>query len=287
MRTHELDRDRETTRYSVEALGVDYAAFAFLPVVQGHPKDIEGISLDDCNVFVLLTAQTMTPLVVAEFHRARMLGMPRRVFARVGEPRSEELIQFLATCGCQIFEYTPDTLSRSLSEYFASLRATESVQQAVSVHTVDLWSNIIRDLARRPESVFQLSPRKFEELVARLIAAHGYETTLTSQTRDGGYDILAKRVADPLFPTVHLVEAKLWLPPRKVGAPVIRGVYGVGIASHCNGVMVVTPSSFTRDAVAFLEQGGLQHYVRLVDGDELPAFYRQYLRQQFGMGDNG
>jgi hypothetical protein len=205
MWTHELDRDRETARSAIENLGVDYSAFAFPPVTEhGHPPNPADHPLDECNILLLLAARTMAPLVRHEFDRARILGMPRCVFLRDENQRSAELSDFLNNCGCRIIEYAAEALTDRVSEYFASLQTSE---RAVTCHTVQLWHSIVEELARDPQKVFQLQPRRFEELVARLIAAFGYETTLTPQTRDGGYDIVARRIGDPLFPTVHLVEA--------------------------------------------------------------------------------
>jgi hypothetical protein len=50
---------------------------------------------------------------------------------------------------------------------------------------------LIERLRRVPELMHQLHPRAFEELVAELLAARGYDVTLTPFSGDGGRDILA------------------------------------------------------------------------------------------------
>src|SRR5262249_26534719 len=43
----------------------------------------------------------------------------------------------------------------------------------------------------RPAYLDQLTPRRFEELIASLFRNHGFKVELTARTRDGGYDIVA------------------------------------------------------------------------------------------------
>lgn len=51
---------------------------------------------------------------------------------------------------------------------------------------------ILFELKNNPLYVYQLSPREFEEVVAELFKAKGYEVKLTPATRDGGRDIIVK-----------------------------------------------------------------------------------------------
>jgi hypothetical protein len=48
---------------------------------------------------------------------------------------------------------------------------------------------LIRVLAERPELMYELRPRQFEELLADIFARQGFDVELTQQTRDGGYDL--------------------------------------------------------------------------------------------------
>src|SRR5215211_5952306 len=55
---------------------------------------------------------------------------------------------------------------------------------------INVQAKLIEMIARRPEYVFEISPRQFEEIIAELFFREGYEVELTKQTRDGGYDIV-------------------------------------------------------------------------------------------------
>jgi HJR/Mrr/RecB family endonuclease len=111
-------------------------------------------------------------------------------------------------------------------------------------------ADLLRVLASRPELLHELDPRRFEEVVAAIFRAKGFDVTLTRQTRDGGRDILA--VDSSEFGTsLYLIECKRYAPHRKVGVEVVRGLYGVVAADRATKGIIATTSTFSRDAVAF------------------------------------
>ena len=285
MISHELDADREAARQAINSLSPEFVALGYRPFATGEepfrPPEGETVSRHEIagsDALILLVGESFSAFCAYEFAYARRLGLPRRVFARQGVQRSPKLKRFLSACRCEVVTYSVPSreLVVLVQEFCRSTQSATDEKHQVLVHTVNVWQAIVRELSQRPEKVFSLSPRKFEELLAEIIASFGYTTSLTPCTRDGGFDIRATR-RDPLFPSLYLVEAKLWTPPRAVGRPVIQGIYGTGMADNCNGVMVVTPSTFSRDAVNFLEEKRLKEYVRLVDGVELPRLYEHYL----------
>jgi restriction system protein len=110
--------------------------------------------------------------------------------------------------------------------------------------------DLIDRLRRQPQSVFQLPPRKFEELIAELLSDMGYEVELTPATRDGGKDILAYMPA-PHGNVLCLVEAKRYRKDRPVGVELVRQLYGTLVDADASSAMLVTTSSFSSDARAF------------------------------------
>jgi restriction system protein len=111
----------------------------------------------------------------------------------------------------------------------------------------DISAELIARLAREPTLMYQLEPRKFEELVAKLLESQGCKVTLTKRTRDGGYDILGQYKSGPAE-LLFLAECKRYAPDNKVGVEVIRGLYGVTEVHSANFGLVITSSSFTKDA---------------------------------------
>jgi len=109
---------------------------------------------------------------------------------------------------------------------------------------------LMEHLKRQPETMFDLPPRKFEELVADLLVDLGYDVELTPATRDGGKDILAY-METPHGRLLCLVEAKRYRADRKVGVELVRGLYGTLADVDASSAMLVTTSSFSPDALAF------------------------------------
>lgn len=132
---------------------------------------------------------------------------------------------------------------------------------------------LIRYLAKNPKLLYELHPRRFEELVAELLRAQGFEPTLTPRTRDGGRDILAAR-SDALGSLLYLVECKRYAPKNKVGVEVVRAIHGVTNAERATKGVIVTTSSFTKDAIAFASP--LKYGIGLHDFETLKSWLGSY-----------
>ncbi|MGQ4288592.1 restriction endonuclease [Bacillus thuringiensis] len=137
----------------------------------------------------------------------------------------------------------------------------------------DINSQLIQYLARNPELMRELDPRKFEELVAELFHKKGYEVSLTPQTRDGGKDIYALK-KDSISTTLFLIETKRYSKTNKVGVDLVRGLYGVKHAERANVGMLVTTSSFTKDAIDFATP--LKYEMSLKDFSNLKEWLKEY-----------
>lgn len=137
----------------------------------------------------------------------------------------------------------------------------------------DITNELLVQLARQPSLIHELGPRRFEELVARLLEDQGCDVTLTKLTRDGGFDIFGRirgSVASPMF----LVECKHYAPHRKVGVEVVRGLYAVTEMRRANLGLVITSSSFTKDAHD--EKIRIGDRIELKEFDHLCTWLAQY-----------
>lgn len=132
---------------------------------------------------------------------------------------------------------------------------------------------LLEQLARSPSLMHELGPRKFEELVARLLEDQGCEVSLTKQTRDGGYDILGRVLSGP-SPIVFLAECKRYAPNRKVGVELVRNLFGVTELQQANFGLLVTTSSFTKDAQS--EKLRMGPRMDLKDFEDLKNWLRPY-----------
>jgi len=116
------------------------------------------------------------------------------------------------------------------------------------------------------------SPAFFESVVVRLLVAMGYggiagQGTVTGKSGDSGIDGVIKQ--DKLGLDVVCIQAKRWGGP--VGRPVIQGFVGSMDYIRARKGVILTTSSFTKDAVDFVERIEGKKVV-LINGDQLADF---------------
>jgi hypothetical protein len=113
---------------------------------------------------------------------------------------------------------------------------------------LDINKELLKYIAKHPEALYDISPRKFEELIADIIKDMGFDVELTKMTRDGGRDIVA-HVRNKLTSMLMYVECKHFAKDRPVGVDIIRQVIGVKELYKPNKSLIVTSSFFTKDAL--------------------------------------
>lgn len=95
-----------------------------------------------------------------------------------------------------------------------------------------------------PDRLYNLDPRKFEELVAAIFKNNGFTVELTPQTRDGGADIIAVQHSAFTGDTVSLIECKRYAPTQKVGIGVVQRLIGAVHQRQATKGVIVTTSFF-------------------------------------------
>jgi restriction system protein len=132
---------------------------------------------------------------------------------------------------------------------------------------------MVSALKKRPADIFSLSPRQYEHLVAELLSDMGYDVELTPATRDGGKDILAYLKTN-CNTFLCLVEAKRYRSDRKIGIEIVRTLYGTLCDSKANSGMIVTTSSFSKDAHEF--ENKYQYQLALRDYRDVSEWIQNY-----------
>jgi HJR/Mrr/RecB family endonuclease len=132
---------------------------------------------------------------------------------------------------------------------------------------------MIAGLKRQPTDIFKLSPRQYEELVAELLHDIGYEVTLTKATRDGGKDILASMKTE-LGDFLCLVEAKHYREDRKIGVSLVRTLYGTLCDYQASSAMLVTTSSYSKEAHALQKKH--KYELSLRDYTDVAGWIQRY-----------
>jgi HJR/Mrr/RecB family endonuclease len=115
-----------------------------------------------------------------------------------------------------------------------------------------VWEKLIRDLARNPNSIRSISHRAFEELVAHLFERFGYKVELTSQTRDGGRDIIAMKQTE--VNARYLIECKHPKTDAKISIAPVRELFAVKVDEGATKGILATTSYLTKDAELFIER---------------------------------
>ena len=132
---------------------------------------------------------------------------------------------------------------------------------------------LVGRLQHQPDLLYELPPRKFEELVADLLTNLGYDIELTPATHDGGKDILAQ-MNTPHGNMLCLVEVKKHRVDRPVGIALVRQLYGTLVDADATSAMLVTTSSFTSNAKLFQQRH--QYKLALRDYGDVVQWINDY-----------
>jgi hypothetical protein len=120
-------------------------------------------------------------------------------------------------------------------------------------HQLEIAASAVSDeliaaLVAEPELMYQLDPRRLEEVVAELYQRQGYDARLTPASGDGGADVYVVE-NNALGRSLTVIQVKRYAAHRKVGVGVVRELQGtLDIAGASTG-MVLTTSLFTSGAL--------------------------------------
>lgn len=128
----------------------------------------------------------------------------------------------------------------------------------------EVLHSIIDEIKLKRKEMKDLSPEQFEDLVKELFERKGFVVEKTQQTRDGGKDLIAKADVGGI-PFVVFIECKHH--KNKIGIELVRQLYGVQTVEGVNQAILVTSSSFTKDAVDFSNR--TKHLIKLIDGKDI------------------
>lgn len=148
-----------------------------------------------------------------------------------------------------------------------------SINESLYFGSNILKSKILHELKSKPELLFKIDPFEFEKLVAFLLTNLGYQTFVTPKVKDGGKDILAKFSTPDGHEGLCLVECKRYSQVRKVSIDTVRSLFGVVTNERANLGMIVTTSSFTKEAKVFQKMN--QHALSLRDYDDLKIWLKK------------
>lgn len=118
-------------------------------------------------------------------------------------------------------------------------------------------------LAEHPEEIYRnLSPREFEEFMARLYNKLGYNVELTQTTRDGGKDIILRK-PDVLGDMIYYVECKRYKEKNKVGLDVVQRLTGIVETDKVNGGIIATTSYLSPSAERWIIENRYNYKIQM------------------------
>jgi restriction system protein len=118
-------------------------------------------------------------------------------------------------------------LLQAVVEYERALEGDERDRGDIIIAVWPAWNEIIRQIERDPKAVFEIDPRKWEEIIAGNYERSGQfdEVLLTPRSGDFGRDIVAIKNG---FWSVRIIESvKHYSANRLVGADEVRALSGV------------------------------------------------------------
>lgn len=156
-------------------------------------------------------------------------------------------------------------------QFYSENPKVNKIEQKIII--TDINEEVKKYLNKHPEKLFELTPRKFEELVASLLEDMGLNVELTQATRDGGTDIIAQ-IKNSLTSFLVLVECKRYAPDNKVDVSIVRSVAGVHLLKEPAKSIIVTTSTFTKDAKEEAKQ--FRGKIELKDYENLKKWLQEY-----------
>ena len=161
---------------------------------------------------------------------------------------------------CDEMEVNIEDLYEDIDSCLAILDVQESlliyVPSRPLIYIPDLLvqanDDLIRYIANKPDAIFGIAPRKFEELIAEIFIRKGFNVELTKATRDGGRDIVAIHQHLDIR-TKYLIECKRYAKHNKISIAFVQRLLGVKIAESANKAILATTSTFTKDAKVFAQ----------------------------------
>lgn len=142
-----------------------------------------------------------------------------------------------------------------------------------SIIVTDINDEIKKFFKKYPQKLYDITPRKFEELIASILQDLGFSVELTKATRDGGRDIIAN-IKNATISFLAYVECKRYAADNKIDVGIIRQVSGVHYLRKPSKSIIVTTSFFTKDAEK--EAKLIENQLELKDFNHIKDWLKNY-----------
>lgn len=146
--------------------------------------------------------------------------------------------------------------------------------QEISSTIREISGELIKYFAKHPELLYEIEPRRFEILIAELLADMGFEVRLTPRSGDRGRDILA--VFDlPTGKVLTVVECRRFARERTVGADAVERLMWVADRYDQSSCAILATTSFFAPSARNLARE-FEWRLGLKDFDDLRTWLQEY-----------
>lgn len=160
-------------------------------------------------------------------------------------------------------EETDQISEKIISEIYLPDEKKIITAESPTITILPANDKIFAYLAEHPEEIYRnLSPREFEEFMARLYNKLGYNVELTQTTRDGGKDIILRK-PDVLGNMIYYVECKRYKEKNKVGLDVVQRLTGIVETDKVNGGIIATTSYLSPSAERWIIENRYNYKIQM------------------------
>ena len=162
----------------------------------------------------------------------------------------------ISTSGAEIirgFEDIDVSFQEEIYSYEKQTKLYIPKENIIVTNLNESITTLVSQIVVNPELLYKISSRQFEELIANIFSKHNFQVELTSQTRDGGRDIIAIKTDELDVRSKYIIECKRYSRNRPVRVDLVRNLYGVQQQEGANKSVLATTSYFTPDAKKFAE----------------------------------
>lgn len=228
---------------------IDVTFVSETPTSSENIKESINSQIDKSSMMLVMLGENWSKWQEYELNNALKKNIP--IVGLLSNKNNEIKSPILSAGDIPIVNWNWSEISKVLSgeahtlEYKAPEDSLESpiIQLDFSKISEELTTYILSN----PRAMHNISPRKFEELVAYIMEKHGYEVTLTQQSKDGGVDIFALK-NEGFGNILTIVDCKKYSETNPVGIAAVRGMIGTLQIENASHGMIATTSRFTRDA---------------------------------------
>lgn len=168
---------------------------------------------------------------------------------------SIDLVEYLDFIGIE-----SDTLHLHISniEHLFEITEPEIIYNARKIiepqrSIIVCQNNIIELIYKNPTWLQTMTNYEFEELVSEIFIKYGFNVDFVTETNGKNKRIIAIK-NDMDIRIKYLIECKRYMQDSKVSLDIVQRLYDVCYQKNANKGIVVTTSSFTKDAYKFASQ---------------------------------